>query len=92
MPNDNEETTAQRKSLHREIIAQMLALITSGFGVVAALAWNDAIQGFVKEFVEPRIPGSGLASKFIYAILITTFIVLATYQLSQVSSRLERRK
>ncbi len=69
----------------------MLALLTSGFGVVAALAWNDAIQGFVKEFVEPRIPGSGLISKFIYAILITVLIVFVTYQLSALASRFQRK-
>lgn len=70
----------------------MLALLTSGFGVVAALAWNDAIQGFVKEFVEPRIPGSGLISKFIYAILITVLIVFVTYQLSALAARFQRKE
>lgn len=81
-----EETQSERR-LHRELVAQMLQLITSGFGVVAALAWNDAIQGFVKEFIEPNIPGSGLISKFIYAGLITSLIVLITYQLSTIAAR-----
>jgi len=82
----------QEKKLHEELIGQLLALVTSGFGVVAALAWNDAIQTFVKEFVEPRIPGSGLISKFLYALLITTFIVLITYQLSKMASRFGPKK
>lgn len=81
-----EETPAERR-LHRELIAQMLALLTSGFGVVAALAWNDAIQSFVKEYIEPNIPGSGLISKFIYAFLITFLIVFITYQLSTIAAR-----
>lgn len=81
------EETASQKSLRRELISQMLQLMTSGFGVVAALAWNDAIQSFVKEYIEPAIPGSGLISKFIYAALITSLIVLITYQLSIISSR-----
>lgn len=86
------ETRAEERSLRKELLIQMSSLVTSGFGVVAALAWNDAIQGFVKEFIEPRIPGSGLISKFIYAALITTLIVLITYQLSQLSARFSRPK
>lgn len=93
MGKENEKTeTAKEKALHEELIAQMLTLVTSGFGVVAALAWNDAIQAFVKEFIEPRIPGSGLLSKFVYALLITTLIVFTTYQLSRVSAKLQAKK
>ena len=87
MSKRKKEETASQRSLRRELTAQMLQLITSGFGVVAALAWNDAIQSFVKEYVEPSIPGSGLISKFVYALLITSLIVLITYQLSTIAAR-----
>jgi len=81
------EVTQKEKSFHRELIEQLLALSTSGFGLVAALAWNETIQEFVKEFIEPRIPGSGLVSKLIYALLITLLAVLITFQLSRLSAR-----
>lgn len=64
----------------------MLTLATSGFGLVAALAWNDTIQQFVKTFIEPKIPGSGIFSRLIYAIIITSLAVLITYQLSKIHS------
>lgn len=80
------------RRFHQELISQMLTLATSGFGLVAALAWNETIQEFVKEFIEPQIPGSGLISKFIYAILITILAVLITYQLSRISSRFQNKK
>lgn len=67
----------------------MLTLVTSGFGVVAALAWNDAIQNFVRIYIEPKIPGSGLFSQFLYALLITFLIVVLTYQLSKISARFQ---
>ena len=87
------ETKAeQKKSFQLELVTQMLTLATSGFGLVAALAWNETIQGFVKEFIEPRIPGSGLFSKFIYALIITCFAVFITYQLSRVAARLNPKK
>lgn len=71
---------------HEELIAQMLTLATSGFGLVAALAWNETIQQVVKEFIEPRIPGSGILSRLIYAVIITALAVLITYQLSRLAS------
>lgn len=77
----------RKKAFHKELITQMVTLATSGFGLVAALAWNETIQQFVKDFIEPRIPGSGLLSKFIYALIITIFAVLITYQLSKIASK-----
>jgi len=86
-------TKAQKeKSFRRELIEQMVTLSTSGFGLVAALAWNEAIQQIVKDFIEPRIPGSGLFSKMIYALLITALAVLITYQLSKLASRWGAKK
>jgi hypothetical protein len=87
MPTKKEIETKRERRLYEELITQLLTLVTSGFGVVAALAWNDAIQTFVKEFIEPRVPGSGIFYKFIYALLITILIVFITYQLSKIASR-----
>lgn len=80
------------RRFHQELLTQMLTLATSGFGLVAALAWNETIQEFVKAFIEPRIPGSGLISKFLYAVLITLLAVIITYQLSRLSSRFQNKK
>ena len=69
----------------RELIKQMITLSTSGFGLVAALAWNEAIQAFVKEYIDQYISvGSGIISRFIYAIIITALAVLITYQLAKI--------
>lgn len=82
-------TKAQRaRSFHKELIQQLVTLSTSGFGLVAALAWNEAIQTFVKEYIQRFYPDqSGVISKFIYAVIITAFAVLITYQLSRLASR-----
>lgn len=64
----------------------MVTLSTSGFGLVAALAWNEAIQTFVREYVDRYISvGSGIISRFIYAIIITILAVFITYQLSNLT-------
>lgn len=72
---------------YREFIQQLVTLSTSAFGLTAALAWNDTIQQAVKQFIEPRLPGSGILSRLIYALLVTILAVVVTYQLSRLSSR-----
>jgi len=78
-----------KRRLHLAIFKQMLTLATSGFGLVAALAWNNVIQEFVATRIKPFIPGGGLSSLFIYAILITILAVSVTYQLSKLIEKLE---
>jgi hypothetical protein len=68
----------------------MLALATSGFGLVAALAWNSLIQEFVNSYVKKWLPsGSGIISLLIYAVIVTVLAVFITYQLSKLSERLQ---
>lgn len=82
-------TKAQKeRSFHKELIQQLVTLSTSGFGLVAALAWNEAIQSFVNDYIQTYFPDqSGAISKFLYALIITAFAVLITYQLSRLASR-----
>ncbi len=74
------------KDFQKELLKQLITLSTSGFGLVAALAWNEAIQTFVKQYVDTYISiGSGVVYRFIYAIIITTIAVLVTYQLTKLA-------
>lgn len=77
MATDEKNTSAssaraQRKSLHIEAVKQMITLATSGFGVVAALAWNNVVKDLVDNYINPFLPkGSGLLSLLLYAIIVT---------------------
>ena len=82
-------TKSNDKKIHREIVKQMLILSTSGFGLVAALAWNNLIQEIVNNYIKMYLPGAGLISLLIYAIVITTIAVFVTLQLSRLSEKLE---
>ena len=64
-----------------DVIEKLAALITAAFGLVAALAWNDAIQSAFAQFFGEA---GGLYAKFSYAILITVFAVIITLQLSKI--------
>ncbi len=73
------------------VITQMLSLATSGFGLVAALAWNSVIQEFVNGYVKKWLPnGSGIVSLLLYAIAVTVLAVLITLQLTRIKERVER--
>ena len=78
------------KHLSTEIVKQMIALSTSGFGLVAALAWNNVIQEFVKVYITQWLPkGSGVVSLLIYAIVVTIIAVFVTYQLTKLLKNAE---
>jgi uncharacterized membrane protein (DUF106 family) len=80
-----------RKRLHLLILKQMLTLAASGFGLVAALAWNSVIQEFVNTRIKPYLPsGSGLLSLLIYAVIVTVIAVTVTYQLTRLIDKLEK--
>ena len=71
--------------LNKELAREMLKLATSGFRLVAALAWNELIKEVVKGFIEPLLGGiSGMVSLLIYAVLVTSLAVLITYNLSRI--------
>lgn len=68
----------------KEFADRLFKLVTSGFGLVAALAWNEFIKEAVNIYVKPYFgQGSGLVSLFVYAILVTVLAVMVTYNLSK---------
>lgn len=91
MPKNSRKETVAEKKLHIELVKQMLTLTTSGFGLVAALAWNSLIQEFVNSYVKKLLPsGSGILSLLIYALIVTVLAVFITYQLSKLSEKLQK--
>lgn len=74
-----------------EVTEKMAALITAAFGLVAALAWNDAIRAL---FVGPcGAPGAGAlcslsgGGPWVYAIIITILAVIATIWIAKISEK-----
>jgi hypothetical protein len=86
-----EETKAeQEKALPVLVMRQMVALATSGFGLVAALAWNNVIKEIVDNYIAKWIPGGGFLSLLIYALIVTVLAVLVTTNLTRTLQRLEQ--
>jgi uncharacterized membrane protein (DUF106 family) len=75
---------ANKTSLKKEILKQMMVLSTSAFVLVAALAWNAVIVELVTKYIQPLIGGSStIISLIIYAVVVTLLAVLVTYNLSK---------
>ncbi len=67
------------------IMETILGLITTAFAFVAGLAWNDAIQKLIEQFIGT---GDALPSLFIYAIVVTIVAVLVTVILARVAGKM----
>lgn len=76
-----EKTQNQKNKLRREVRNQMLTLIITSFGLVAGLAWNEAVKAFIDLFFPPT--GTGVIAKVIYAAFITFLVVLASSTLTK---------
>jgi len=63
---------------------KIITLILGGFALVAALAWNEAI----KSLFEQMLKSSGtLIGKFVYALLVTSIVVIVSIQLQKISKK-----
>lgn len=75
--------------LSQEIAIQTLTLASSALGLVAALAWNEAIKEYIDIYIKPYLAkGSSVWSLFIYAIFITAITVIVALQMAKVKKRL----
>jgi ABC-type antimicrobial peptide transport system permease subunit len=87
-PRIREKLSKHAQEIRKQVFTQMLSLATSGFGLVAALAWNQVIQEFINEYIKPLIGGSsGIISLLIYALVVTLLAVLVTYNLSKLAEK-----
>lgn len=63
------------KDIRGQVGQTIATLITTAFGLIAALAWNDAIKAIITQYFQA---GDGTTGLLIYAILITIIAVVAT--------------
>ncbi|MFB5611115.1 MAG: DUF5654 family protein [Nitrosopumilaceae archaeon] len=81
------ENEDKPKTLREEILDKFSALITAAFGLVAALAWNEAIKAIFKEVfgtAESTVP------LIIYASTVTIIAVILTFIIAKGISKAKR--
>lgn len=70
----------EQPRLRQEVMRRTVELILAGFALVAALAWNDAIQTLFASIFGAQ---GSLVAKFGYAILITAIVTVISIRLSR---------
>jgi hypothetical protein len=69
--------------LKKEVIERLDTLLTAAFGLVAALAWNGAIQAIFKRFFGEA---DSIVAMLIYAIIVTIIAVGVTIQIGKAAA------
>lgn len=70
--------------MKNEIIEKLTALATAAFGLVAALAWNSAIQKLFQSIFGEQ---STIAAMFAYAIFVTILAVMITVYIGKAAEK-----
>ncbi len=70
--------------MKKEIMEKIASLIIAAFGLVAALAWNGAIQAIFKEVFGTA---EGLVPMIVYAVVVTVIAVLATIWIARIVNK-----
>ena len=73
--NMADEEKEEKTTLKTEVLDKISALVTAAFGLVAALAWNDAIKTIFKEIFGDE---STIGPMLLYAIIVTIIAVILT--------------
>ncbi len=67
--------------ISKDVIDKIAALMTAAFGLVAALAWNDAIKSAIQSL------GLEAYGPWLYAIIVTVIAVVATIYIGRIAAR-----
>lgn len=69
-----------------QLMETTAALITAAFGLIAALAWNGAIQALITKFISKD---NDLVGQFVYAIIVTIIAVVMTLLIARSIGKLK---
>jgi hypothetical protein len=81
--NPNQDQEKKDATLRKELRQRMVGYIVGALGLVAGLAWNDAIKGAIEHVY--KIESAGILIKFLYALAITIFIVIISYYVMKIT-------
>ena len=77
------------ETVSSEVLDKLVELITAAFGLVAALAWNTAIQEL---FTAVLLEAGDLVAKFLYAVVVTVIVVFVAIRLGRLAEQAKERE
>jgi len=85
---------AQAAASTTVFIGTIVALVSSAFGLVAALSWNTAITSWVQGLAKGPLAPLGLnptALSFVQAVIVTIIAVVAVVVLNRIAGRFAKQ-
>lgn len=79
------EQQQEQQSVREQVRAQTVGYIATALGLVAGLSWNDAIKTFIENIFP--LSKDTVWAKFIYAILVTVFVIAITRYLLRITKK-----
>lgn len=74
--------------LKQEVREKTMGYILAALGLVAGLAWNEAIKSLIDQFFP--FSKDGVLIKFIYAVIVTIIIVMVTVYLVKLTEKKQK--
>jgi uncharacterized BrkB/YihY/UPF0761 family membrane protein len=75
--------------MQKEVIEKISALVTAAFGLVAALAWNTAIQEIFRLIFGDQ---SGVWAMIFYAVVVTIIAIVVTILVGRAAQKAGAKK
>jgi len=76
LSDKTQKIKSEGEKLSAEVRGKVAGYLAAAFGLVAGLAWNDAIKSLI-EYIFP-LSKNTVTIKFIYAIIVTLVVVVVT--------------
>lgn len=83
--NKFEQIKKESNTIRGEAKEKVVGYIVAAFGLVAGLAWNEAVRSLI-ETVFPQ-QENNLTAKFIYAIVISVIVVIVSLYLVRLTKK-----
>jgi hypothetical protein len=80
---------AEPVPLKVEVLDKIAALVTAAFGLVAALAWNEAIKAVFREIFGAE---DAIGPMLIYAIAVTIVAIILTIVVARAAANAKANK
>jgi len=82
--------------MRKEVIEKLAALVVAAFGLVAALAWNDAIKALFKGPCGTEGAGAlcvfSSGGPWVYAVIVTIIAVIAAIWIGKASAKAQAKE
>lgn len=77
----------EEEDIRLHLLERLHDLLIGAFSLVAALAWNDAVQSLFKKIFGDT---GSLIAKFAYAMFVTLLTVWVMYRLTKMTKKLRK--